>query len=141
MAVLKAIKNKTTGKFLAFNGDAMYGYCTFEGQYDPQVYEVVTVNAPPTTNLENQIPLAVRIQQARAQMLATYKSVPMELRDIFSTIITRVNALLDLEDYELAVITAQNADTSILTDPQEKALAEEYKAQFVEGLLQMVNPS
>lgn len=73
----------------------------------------------------------------RSQMLAQYKSAPIELRGLFTSVITRVNGLLDLEDFELAVAEAQAVDTSIVADPVLKEQADNFKAQFVAGLQQL----
>jgi hypothetical protein len=74
------------------------------------------------------------IAEGRAELLAQYKAAPLDLRVLFSEGITRVNNLLDLDDFEAALMIANAVDTSVISDPELRVFANELKAQFVQGL-------
>jgi hypothetical protein len=107
------------------------------GEFDADLFEEVEMQALPQGWQAYTPPPSAKemIDAGRAAMLGQYKAAPIELRGLFSNTITEINGLLDLEDYELAVAKAQAVDTEVIENPEQKQVADTFKAAFVAGLM------
>lgn len=105
------------------------------GPFDSSVYEEVEVAALPNGWIQESIESKEsQVKQARAGMLAMYKNASVELRSMFSDVITKINALLDLEDFELALFFAQAVDVSAVPEGPLRDEAADLKDNFIAGL-------
>lgn len=148
MANRYVIRNKTNQKFLSRDGQIVYafGSSASVGGFDTETYEAVIYDGDLPTDssmMEEEVRIlsfAETVKVGRESMLATYQAAPLELRGLFSTTVTEINGLLDLGDYELALLKAQAVDTSAIQDAPLKASADEFKALFVGGLQNLIQP-
>jgi hypothetical protein len=113
------------------------GYVETINNPDSTQYELVEGSLPSNTVFEVIKTNQQLISDGRAAMLSVYQAAPIDLRSLFSDTITKINGLLDLQDYQLALVKANAVDTTIVTDPTLKTQADTIKAEFIAGLTQM----
>jgi hypothetical protein len=74
------------------------------------------------------------IRTVRDGIAQLFNSAPLSLRKLFAPFMAQVFSALELQDFELAHSIAADVDTSVVSDPNERALAESLQSQIVVAL-------
>lgn len=80
----------------------------------------------------------VIIRSVRDGIAQQFNAGPLLLRKLFAPVMAQVFSALELEDFELAHSLAVDVDTSLVSDPDERALAETLHAQIVSALASLI---
>lgn len=83
------------------------------------------------------------IAEVRETMRQAYVNAPSNLKKIFKTVVAEVFTHLDMQDFSFAYDLVMDVDTEIVTDPDERILAEQLKNGFllqINILKGLVNP-
>lgn len=74
------------------------------------------------------------IRTVRDGLAQLFNSAPLSLRKLFAPVMSQVFSALELQDFELAHSLATDVDTSVVSDPDERTLAETLQGQIVTAL-------
>ncbi len=111
--------------------------------YPPPLFEVVS-----EPEIGAFIPYRIKspdeiIAEVRETMRQAYVSAPSDLKRLFKTVVAEVFTHLDMQDFNFAYDLVTDVDTDIVTDPDERTLAEQLKNGFllqINILKGLVNP-
>lgn len=90
--------------------------------------------APANLTVEAIPSRATVIRTVRDGLAQLFNSAPLALRKLFAPVMSQVFSALELQDFELAHSLAADVDTSVVSDPDERILAENLQAQIVTAL-------
>lgn len=106
---------------------------------DPELFRIDHyATAPEGLTVEPFPSRAVLIRTVRDGIAQQFNAGPLSLRKLFAPVMAQVFSALELEDFELAHSLAVDVETSMISDPNERALAEGLHTQIVSALASLI---